>query len=258
MKKNLFFALAVLTALSLTSCKDREGTARLQVRLTDAPGDYQAVNVDIRGIEINSGTGESGWVALTNVRAGVYDLIQLTNGIDTLLASQELPAGRISQIRLVLGENNTVKINDQLFALRTPSARQSGLKLNVNTTLTEGITYTILLDFDAARSVVSAGNSGGFNLKPVIRSVAEAQSGAIRGTVSPAEAAPAVFAITGTDTVSTAYTDATGTFLLRGVRPGTYKVVVQPKEGYQEKTVEGVGVTLGNVTTLQPVTLSAK
>jgi hypothetical protein len=132
------------------------------------------------------------------------------------------------------------------------------LKLNLHAILTEGIIYTIMLDFDAARSVVSAGNSGGYNLKPVIRSVAEAQSGAVRGSVSPAEAAPAVFAIAGTDTVSTAYTDATGTFLLRGVRPGTYKIVFQPKEGYQENTVSGVGVTLGNVTTLQPVTLSAR
>lgn len=258
MKKNLFFALAAFAALSLTSCKDREGTARLQVRLTDAPGDYQAVNVDIKGIEINSGAGESGWVALQNVQTGVYDLIQLTNGIDALLANTEIPAGRISQIRLVLGENNSVKINDQLIALRTPSAMQSGLKLNVHATLTEGITYTILLDFDAARSVVSAGNSGGYNLKPVIRSVAEARSGAIRGTVSPAAAAPAVFAIAGTDTVSTAYTDAAGNFLLRGVTLGTYRVVIQPKEGYQENTVENVGVTVGNVTTLATVTLSAK
>jgi len=259
MKKNLFFALAAGAVLSLTSCKkDGEGTARLQVRLTDAPGDYQAVHVDIKGIEINSGEGETGWVALQSVRPGAYDLLKLTGGLDTLLATEELPAGRISQIRLILGENNTVKTGNQVYALKTPSAQQSGLKLKVNATLTEGITYTILLDFDAARSVVSAGNSGGFNLKPVIRSVAEAQSGAIKGSVSPALAAPAVFAIAGTDTVSTAYADAAGSFLLRGVKPGTYKVVIQPKEGYQDHATKNVSVTLGNVTTLAPVALTAE
>ena len=259
MKKNLFFALAVGAALSLTSCKkDGEGTARLQVRLTDAPGDYQAVHVDIKGIEINSGDGETGWVALKHVHPGVYDLLKLTGGLDTLLATEELPAGRISQIRLILGENNTVKTGDRVYALKTPSAQQSGLKLKVNATLTEGITYTILLDFDAARSVVSAGNSGGFNLKPVIRSIVEAQSGAIRGSVSPALAAPAVFAIAGTDTVSTAYADAAGSFLLRGVKPGTYKVVFQPKEGYRDHATADVNVTLGNVTTLAPVALTAE
>jgi len=258
MKKNLFFALAAVVAISLTSCKDREGTARLQVRLTDAPGDYEAVNVDIRGIQINSGSEENGWVALNSIRPGVYDLLKLTGGLDTLLASEELPAGRISQIRLILGDQNTVKINGQELALRTPSAQQSGLKLQVNTTLTEGITYTILLDFDAARSVVSAGSSGHYNLKPVIRSVVEAQSGAIRGSVAPASATPAVYAIAGTDTVSTTYADATGSFLLRGVRPGTYKVVIQPGDTYAEKTLENVNVTLGNVTNLEAVTLIAK
>lgn len=258
MKKTLFFALATFATLSMTSCKkDGEGTARLQVRLTDAPGDYEAVHVDIKGIEINSGEGDNGWVALKNIHPGVYDLLKLTGGLDTLLASEELPAGHISQIRLILGENNSVKTNGQIFALKTPSAQQSGLKLKVNATLTEGITYTILLDFDAARSVVSAGNSGGFNLKPVIRSVVEAQSGAIRGVVAPALAAPAVFAIAGTDTVSTAYADITGTFLLRGVKPGTYKVAIQPKAGFQGLTLEKVGVTLGNVTTLAPVTVAA-
>jgi hypothetical protein len=259
MKKNLFFALAAFAALSLTSCKkDNEGTARLQVRLTDAPGNYQAVHVDIRGIEINSGDGETGWVALQSIRPGVYDLLKLTGGLDTLLATEELPAGRISQIRLILGENNSVKTGGQVYALKTPSAQQSGLKLKLNANLTEGVTYTILLDFDAARSVVSAGNSGGFNLKPVIRSIVEAQSGAIKGSVTPALAAPAVYAISGTDTVSTAYADATGTFLLRGVKPGTYQVVIQPKEGYQVHTTPEVSVTLGNVTTLTPVALAAE
>lgn len=214
--------------------------------------------MDIKGIEINSGDQDNGWVALKSIRPGVYDLLKLTGGLDTLLASEELPAGRISQIRLLLGENNSVKTNGQVYPLKTPSAQQSGLKLKVNATLTEGITYTILLDFDAARSVVSAGNSGGYNLKPVIRSIAEAQSGAIKGSVAPALAAPAVYAIAGTDTVSTAYADATGNFLLRGVKPGTYQVVIQPKEAYGEKTLENVAVTLGNVTTLEPVTLAAR
>ena len=42
--------------------------------------------------------------------------------------------------------------------LTTPSAQHSGLKLNVHAELTEGITYKILLDFDAVRSVVKTGS----------------------------------------------------------------------------------------------------
>ncbi len=258
--KKRFLAIATMFVLGLGACTkdDSLGTAKLQVRLTDAPGDYEAVNVDIQRVEVNAGTDESsGWTSLKGIRPGVYDLLKLTNGLDTLLASDELPAGKIAQIRLVLGEKNTLQVKGQTVALKTPSAQQSGLKLNVNTTLTEGITYTILLDFDASRSIVKAGNSGNYNLKPVIRSVVEAQSGAIKGSVSPVIASPAVYAIAGTDTVGT-YANATGGFLLKGLKPGTYRVVLQPKEGYQEKIIESVTVTLGSVSMLETIQLSAK
>ena len=95
--------------------------------------------------------------------------MKLTGGLEAILADVELPAGNISQIRLILGENNSLTINGQTQNLTIPSGSQSGLKLNVNIELVEGITYKILLDFEAAKSVVEAGNSGIYNLKPVIR-----------------------------------------------------------------------------------------
>ena len=82
----------------------------------------------------------------------------------------------------------------------------------------EGVTYTITLDFDAARSVVKQGN-GSYSLKPVIRALSEATSGAIKGAITPFESQPAVFAIIGSDTVATAYTDEFGKFLIRGFQP---------------------------------------
>jgi hypothetical protein len=235
------------------ACNNDDQTARLNVRLTDAPGDYEAVNIDIQDVQINSSEGNSGWVSL-DVEKGVYNLLELTNGLDTLLATAELPAGRVSQIRLVLGSNNTVKVGGETKSLSTPSAQQSGLKLNLKATLVEGVTYTITLDFDAARSIVKTGN-GSYHLKPVIRALQEATSGAIKGTVEPIESAPAVFAIAGTDTVATAYTDGAGKFILRGVPAGTYKVSFNPKEGFSPVTKENVSVSVGSVTDLGKVTI---
>jgi hypothetical protein len=253
MKKATLFLLS--SALWL-SCEDSSNSARLEVRLTDAPGDYEAVHIDIQSVEVHvdDGTQNEGWTTL-DTEAGVYDLLKLTNGQDTLLASEELPSGRVSQIRLILGDNNSVKVDGEELAMTTPSAQQSGLKLNVQADLTEGIVYTILLDFDAARSVVKAGASKKYLLKPVIRAVTEAQSGAIEGLVEPAESLPAVFAINGTDTVATTYADAAGKFLLRGVPAGTYVVSFNPKEGYQPQQKEDVAVTLGVVTDVGVVTI---
>lgn len=243
----------LLLSIFWMACSDDNQTAKLEVRLTDAPGDYEEVNIDIQSVEINNGEGNSGWTTL-DVESGVYNILELTNGLDTLLASTELPAGRISQIRLILGDNNSVKVNGVTKPLSTPSAQQSGLKLNLQAELSEGITYTITLDFDAARSIVRRGN-GSYSLKPVIRALQKASSGSIKGTVTPLEASPAVFAISGTDTVATAYTDEAGKFMLRSIPAGTYTVSFDPKTGYVPQQKESVTVTLGTITDLGAVTI---
>jgi hypothetical protein len=246
----------LLLSVFWLACSNDDQTARLNVRLTDAPGDYEEVNIDIQSVEVNR-EGENqntGWTTL-EVKNGVYNILELSNGLDTLLATAELPAGKISQIRLILGNNNSVKIGGETFPLSTPSAQQSGLKLNLNAMLTEGITYTVTLDFDAARSIVARGN-GTYSLKPVIRALETATTGAIKGTVLPLDAAPAVFAIVGTDTVATAYTDDAGKFMLRSLPAGSYTVSFDPKTGFVPQQKESVSVTLGNVTDLGTVTIA--
>jgi hypothetical protein len=259
--KRLLYAIMFLgvTLMLITSCGSDDKNAKLQVWLTDSPGDYQEVNIDIIGVEVNSKEGESGWKSL-NIKAGVYNLLTLTNGLDTLLGDIEIPAGKISQIRLILGSENTIKVGDQLLPLSTPSATQSGLKLQVHETLAEGITYKILLDFDVARSIVVTGNDQ-YKLKPVIRTVPTAVDGAIKGSVDPIEATPAVYVIDGLDTLATSYADNNGQFLLRGLAAGTYKVVIIPRNEFVTVTKEDVSVTLGEVTdigTIQVSSASAK
>jgi hypothetical protein len=260
MKKSnfLIFGLILLFTAIFSSCDDNEaGSARLVVKLIDAPADYEEVNVDIQAVEVNvSGDGnDSGWMEL-ETNTGIYNLLELTNGLSVVLADEEIPAGRISQIRLILGENNTLKMDDQVHDLSTPSAQQSGLKIQLHTDLEAGITYEVKLDFDAARSVVKAGISEMYNLKPVIRASAEAQDGAISGIILPLEATPAVYAIQGSDTITSAFTDETGAFLLQDLEPGTYKVGVDPASGYNQHSVENVDVSLGSITDIGTITLS--
>jgi hypothetical protein len=69
--------------------------------------------------------------------------LDFTNGLDTLLGSTVLPAGKISQMRLVLGSRNTVNIDGTISDLKTPSAQQSGLKFKIDATLKAGITYDV-------------------------------------------------------------------------------------------------------------------
>lgn len=256
--KNLLWKTIVLICLAIgfvacSSDENNSNTAKVEVWLTDAPGDFQEVNVDIQSIEINAGNTDGGWKTL-NVKKGVYNLLKLTNGLDTLLGETEIPTGTISQIRLILGDNNSVKLGNDVHIMSTSSAQQSGLKLQVHETLTDGITYKILLDFDVARSIVRTGN-GGYKLKPVIRTIAQAQTGAIKGVVNPKEANPAVLAIQGQDTVATSFCDSTGHFLIRGLAAGTYKVEFVPSSSFKTIEKTDVGVQVGVVSDMGTVSI---
>ena len=66
---------------------------------------------------------------------------------------------------------------------------------------------------------------------------------------------PAVFAIVADDTVASAYADATGKFLIRGVPEGTYTVGFSPKAGFDPWHIDNVFVVTGNVTDLGTVTV---
>jgi len=253
MNKLIFLLLFTTLGIFTISCNDDQANSRLVIRLTDSPGDYDAVNVDVQSIEVHRSTGnqESGWITLSGVNSAVYNLLDLTNGIDVVLADTEFPTGKLSQMRLVLGENNTVDIDGEVHQLETPSALQSGLKLQINETLEVGITYQFLLDFDAAKSVVKAGTSGKFNLKPVIKIRTEATSGAINGFVLPDSLNVAVYAMIGADTIATTYAvENISEYLLGSLDPGIYDVVFDPGEmsGFLPSTIVGVEVVIGVVT----------
>lgn len=247
----LFAAIAVTTFYSCSNEDDNldDQNARITVRMTDAPGDYEAVFVHVIDVMVQTDAtagGDEGWTSLENVETGTYNLLELTGGITQLLANAEIPAGPLSQIRLVLGDDNTVVIDGESQPLSTPSAQQSGLKLQVNQTLEAGQQYDFLLDFNVDQSVVSAGSSGGFILKPVIRVSTSEGTGVITGEVQPSNRQSLVKASNANNTIS-AYTDASGKFALHGVPAGTYQVSVttEAAAGLQVKTVNNVVVTSG-------------
>ena len=246
--KILKILLVTLVASSFWSAckKDSSNTTPTTVRMTDAPGNYQQVNVDVTGVEF---TMSNNAVVNLNVKPGIYDLIKLSNGIDVIIATADLPAGKLSQVRLILGTNNTVKVDNVVYPLTTPSAMQSGLKINVKADLVAGVAYELLLDFDANESIVVSG-AGDYKLKPVIRSVETATSGSISGSIVTSASLPAsVKAYDGVN-VFTTNTDVNGNFLLRGVSAGTYTVIVTPSSVFTAKTFTNINVTVGSVKSL--------
>ncbi|WP_321281466.1 DUF4382 domain-containing protein [Marinifilum fragile] len=258
--KPLSFLSLLIVAMIFVQCSDDDtkSTTPVKIRLTDAPAQFDKVNIDIQAIQIHSSSDESeenGWQEMTLLKPGVYDLLEFNNGIDTLLVDQDMPSGKVSQMRLILGENNTIIVDGVEHDLDTPSAQTSGLKFQIHDDFIAGIEYKLWIDFDAARSIVKTGN-GTYKLKPVIRTFNEATTGAISGTISPAVALPTIHAVIGLDTIST-IAEENGEFLIKGLEAGTYKLAVEPIEGYNKKEVENIAVTIGNITDAGSIEIDA-
>lgn len=261
----LFTLLATLFVLTSCDVSDDGSTNStngiLQVYLTDAPGDYEAVWIDIEEVRIHVDDEgdiedeDNGWITVSNESLRV-NLLDLTNGELRALGETELEEGMYSQIRLILGDDNEIVKDGVTHSLDTPSAQQSGLKLNINAEIEGGQVYTLLLDFDASRSIVEAGNSGKFLLKPVIRAVAFAETGAIEGSIEPAESLSWVYAIAGADTVAGTRANAEGDFRLVGLLSGSYQVAINPsEEGYSDEMITDVDVIAPDTTDLGVINL---
>ena len=164
---------APILLAALASCsKDptSAGLGHVSVHLTDAPGDFEHVNLVVTGVSIHRGDEEDsgGWETLTLDSTTVYDLLELRNGVFARLAQGDVPAGHYTQIRLHLGAGSNVVIDGITYPLTVPSGMQSGYKLVGEFDVPEGGGVELTLDFDAARSVHLTG-SNKYMLRPTVR-----------------------------------------------------------------------------------------
>ncbi|MFE3847781.1 DUF4382 domain-containing protein [Flavobacterium sp. LB3P45] len=245
-----FFVLGII----MTACNNNDESSSsypYAIKMTDAPGPYQKVNIDLLGVEV---TGDAGQTVTLNVRKGIYNLLDFSNGVSTLIATDTLQISKVAQIRLILGTNNTVVVDNVTYPLSTPSAEQSGLKLQVHHTLEQGILYNVLLDFDANKSIVNTGN-GTYKLKPVVRTIETAISGNIKGKITPVGSLAVVTAVDVLTSLSySTNVNTSGEFLVMGLPSGTYNVTITPVLPLLPVTKSTIVVTTGITTDIGIIT----
>ncbi len=182
---SVLFAASFLGACSIQSANQEASTGSAQglnpqtqslvsFKLTDAPNEsLKSVVVNIDHMEVLvAGSNKAGRLILAQ-DLGPVDLLKLQNGVTLPLKDVVAPAGlKIQQIRLVLkGDGHfIVKEDDSICALKTPSAQKTGVKIILTNKVQfeAGYNYSVVVDFDAKKSVVLQGN-GGCLLKPVLK-----------------------------------------------------------------------------------------
>jgi len=165
MKMLYAFLLSASTTLFFACSKDAS-QSHLNVHLTDAPGEWDEVNIDLKEVDVKLSKDTSKWLTLETVQ-GVYNLLGLQNGIDSIVAQGSFPSNSIvKEIRLIVGSNNSITVNGQTFPLTIPSGAETGLKIKVDKHLASSL-EDLTIDFDAALSI--AQEADGYKLRPVIR-----------------------------------------------------------------------------------------
>ena len=205
--KTKVLALAAVLLVGWTACNmggSGSGTGQLSLSLTDKPSDdYKAVYVTIKNIAVHKADDpEDSWTVVAEVNRTI-NLLELANGVREQMALVDLPSGHYTQMRLMIGDawdsgtnilgqthsaaNYVIGMDDQTHEMKIPSGFQTGVKLVQGFDINENSTTELTFDFDASRSVVVAGNSGKYILKPTIKVVDTALASVIKGLVTTVE-----------------------------------------------------------------------
>lgn len=163
--------ILVAATVTLGACGS-DGT--LRVLLTDAPLDgAEAVNVTITSVQVHhagafSSENDAGWVEIMD-EARRVNLLDLRDGVTTTLGEVELPEGKITQVRMVVDEQEgpTLIKDGAETSLRIASGATSGIKLNGCFAVLAGDETDIVVDFDAGASVHTTGN-GSLMMRPTV------------------------------------------------------------------------------------------
>lgn len=258
MKKSLLLIVFLsLLSLAFWSCSDStepEETATVSLKLTDAPEDYDEVNISFTEV---SAKIDSTWHTFLGEQT-TLNLLDYQNGNTFSLGSLELVPGHLIQIRLMIDTANIV-VNGVSQELTVPSGSTSGFKLNTNMDVVAGQVLDLVIDFDLGRSIVVTGpktNPTGYKLQPVFRVADISQTGTIEGVVGNPEMNPIAYVIQTNDTLTSTFVDtANGGFVFSFLPEfGAYKVVVVDDES-KSFTQNGVAVTGGQTTDLGTITL---
>jgi hypothetical protein len=165
-----YFILPLLSPSPIVTPPTGVSTGILEIRVTDAPPKHEvsAINVTIADIQVHrAGDDEDGeWIPVEITGTNPFDLVELKeSGLEELLASEEITAGKYTQIRMTVDKVEVGLDGNDPEEAKLPSGE---LKFVRPFDVVEGQPTVLLLDFDADKSVTFAGE-GKVIVKPVVR-----------------------------------------------------------------------------------------
>jgi len=263
-------ALWISLVLALTACgtfvgnpDDETSTSvpKSSVRfdLTDAPvDDVTKVYITVASLAVRPEAGD--WLDIPLSTSERIDLLSLQDGVVEKLAMlNDLDPGTYDELRLVLDDTAAPAVVDadgveEELKVPSGSGSASGLKIKSSFTKVADEALTMTLDFDLRKSLKATGNSGKYTLNPVLRLVANEDSGTLTGTSADGETV-CVYSEDAVKDASAACENAINSAKIKGdqytiafLPEGSYFVRVFKKDGSYTDIEEAVAVTAGEST----------
>ena len=177
----------------------------ISMSLTDAMSNrFNAVYVTIDDVQVHTigdSNGNDSWqsVSAPNLPK-TFNLYDLTNGVTEEIGLADLAIGLYTQMRLIIGTlpddsinrlseahphaNYVIDADDDYQELNIPSDIQAGLNIVHGFAISKDQTTELILDFNAEKSVVIAGDSGNWLINPTIKVGRTDELSIIRGKVT--------------------------------------------------------------------------
>lgn len=251
MKKVLVFTLMIVCAgFIIQSCKknNQVSQGQMEVRMTDSPGDFVSLNVEI--LKIEAYLENSGWVTI-NETSKEINILDLTNGAEVTIASAiTVQPGTYTKLKLTFSGENSLTFNgsngSNTVNLSFGSNFSGQVEVPIHCQVSSGVTSSILLDFNVGSSIAQTG--GAYTLNPVIAEITDPGTG-LQGQVSGAS--HAAISLSNSFYTGSTYINQNGYFMIRGVPDGTYLLKIEARaEGEvlaSQKSIQNVTITKGQI-----------
>jgi len=257
-----------------------KGQSQVSLYMMDGPMAFTKVLIDIRQVTVEIDTASKQndadeddewdnnfcgrhrtqanssiiWDTL-DIKPGVYNLLDLRNGTDTLLGTGLITTGKILKIKITLGSDNTVYTDSTTFYPLAVFGPSPSFTINVARTNVQDVSnneFRIWLDFNLSRSIFFW--NGEYLLKPFIVVFNDMTEAKVIGKVLPEGAGALVMGVMGTDTIY-AIPWWGGQYQFRNVAPGSWDFTFKGRNGYQDTTISNIKVDSMQKVTIPTVTL---
>lgn len=257
------------------------GKSQVSIYMMDDPIQFTKVLIDIRQVAVLVDTGAKQtdgdeddqwdddycgrhrsrenksvfWDTL-NITPGVYDLLQLRNGADTLLAKGLIPSGKILKVKITLGSDNTIYTDSATHYPLEVFGPHPYFTINVRHVDVSSVNsndFKLWLDFNLERSIFFW--DGEFLLKPYIVVFNDQAQAKIKGVALPRGKVALIRASSSSDTLYAIPGWDDGDYQIRNVPAGTYSINFKGRDGYKDTTIANITVTAGQTTKVPTVTL---